>query len=271
MPPKTFICNCKSQGCADAERKSVVTGQIVKGRILSDAEYREHWRVENAEKRSGQRPPQVASNGSRSSLSPHPSLTPCSPLPATSDEVLNHDGCNTLLTRSVSTLPAARSPMEGSPSTDPTDQRHDLTVEQESRVMQLIRNCRLDFHSLQCADISCDGLVFQNAAESPPPPPLRCDIPSNLQFIEYEETMLGLLDVIEKINTGTDEQCRIAKKNIFSSVEDEILRLCGLKLHAWKAQAKSQSPAITCPAPQSGPFREIDTGTRLVGCLTITC
>lgn len=54
--------------------------------------------------------------------------------------------------------------------------------------------------------------------------------------------MLGLLDRIEKIDAGADQQCRIAKKNIFSSVEDEILRLRGLKLHAWTVQENLQPP-----------------------------
>lgn len=137
--------------------------------------------------------------------------------------------------------------------------------------MQLIMDCRFDFHSWQHADISCDGLVFEEFAmlePSPHPPPLRVDILSNMQIIEYEEIMLGLLDRIEKINIRADEHCQehcgIARQNIFSSVEDEIHRLRGLKLHACKVRAKST--AIALPAPQSGPFREIDTasGTQLV-------
>lgn len=155
--------------------------------------------------------------------------------------------------------------MEGGLSTDLTKQRDKLTVEQENHVIQLIGDCRFDFHSLLRADISCDGLVFETAMSDPSShPPLRRDILSNMQFIVYEETMLGLLDRIEKINTGANEHCRIAKQNIFSSVEDEIHRLRGLKLHAWKFQEKSTEIAL--PAPQSGPFREIDTGMRLVDC-----
>lgn len=165
MPPKAFICHCKSQGCADAERKSKVTGQMVKGRILGDMEYREHRRYELASERSGSGPLRVASNSSESNLSPHPSTTPCSLTPATSGSVLHRDGDSTLPTRFVTTLPVAPSPMEGNSLTDPTNQRHGPTVEQESRVMQLIGDCRFDFHSLQRADISCDGLVFETAAE----------------------------------------------------------------------------------------------------------
>ena len=136
--------------------------------------------------------------------------------------------------------------------------------------MQLIIDCRFDFHSWQRTDISCDGLVFDSEAtamlDHSSHPPLRVDTLSNMHFIEYEEVMLGLLDRIDKIHTGADEHCRLTKQNLFSSVEDEIHRLRGLKLHAWKVQANST--AIVLPAPQSGPFREIDTGTRFVTVLT---
>ena len=89
-------------------------------------------------------------------------------------------------------------------------------------------------------------------------PPLRVDVFSNMQFVEYEEMMLGLLDRIEKINIGADERCHLEKRNVFTSVEDEIHRLRGLKLHAWKVQ--SRDTESTLPPPTTGLFREIDTG-----------
>lgn len=72
--PKTQICLCRSHGCADAERKSTVTGQILKGRYLNDMAFREHQRYETASKRSGYGLPQVAYNSSN--LSPLPSSPP---------------------------------------------------------------------------------------------------------------------------------------------------------------------------------------------------
>jgi hypothetical protein len=72
--PKAQICLCRSHGCADAERKSTVTGQILKGRYLNDMEYRSHQRYEMASKRSSSVLPQVAINGS--DLSPLPSSPP---------------------------------------------------------------------------------------------------------------------------------------------------------------------------------------------------
>ena len=82
-------------------------------------------------------------------------------------------------------------------------------------------------------------------------------------FIEYEETMFNLLDRIEKIKTGDYQQCDIAKQNVFSSVEDELDRLQGLKIRAWRTQAMSTSASSNFPAPRSGSFREIDTCKRL--------
>jgi hypothetical protein len=127
--------------------------------------------------------------------------------------------------------------------------------------MQLIRDCRFDFHSWLRTDISFDGLVFEETVVSDQEahPPLRVDLNSNMQFVEYEEKMLSLLDRIEKVNTGADNDCFLEKQNLFSNVEEEIHRLRGLKLHAWKVQARSTEIAL--PPPQSGPFREIDTGT----------
>lgn len=133
-------------------------------------------------------------------------------------------------------------------------------VTQEDRVMQAIEECRFDFQSWQRADISGDELTFEGTPTHEPPPhlPLRVDALSNMRFIEYEEVMFNLLDRIEKIKTGDYQQCDIAKRNVFSSVEDELDRLRGLKLCAWRRQAESASSVF--PAPRSGPFREIDTG-----------
>jgi hypothetical protein len=98
---------------------------------------------------------------------------------------------------------------------------------QEDRIMQAIEGCHFDFQSWQCADISSDELIFEETPSLEPPPhlPLRVDVLSNVGFIEYEETMFNLLDRIEKIKTGDYQQCDIAKRNIFSSVEDELHRL----------------------------------------------
>ena len=321
MAPRVQICHCQSHGCADAEHKSTVTGQILKGRYLGDGEYRSHQRHERAKKHSSPGSSQVASTGpdlpppplsppsslrpsifesesalhratvsraplSDTSIASQPpstyALSPDNPLeqtyPQRSLELvttealipsLSVDGYSPLpihpVTKSVSR--PAQNPMEVRRLTGPTNQKDELAVAQGARIMQLIIDCRFDFHLWQRSDISCDGLAFEETAVLEPSsiPRLRVDILSNVQFIEYEETMLSLLDRIEKINTGADEQCRMAKHNVFSSIEDELHRLRGLKLHAWKVQVKSTTIAL--PAPQSGPFREIDTGTQLVECL----
>lgn len=316
MPPKARICLCRSQGCADAERKSKITGQTLKGKYLSDEEYHSHQRQEKASKHSGSGPPQIASNSSEGSTLPSspPRSEPPTPIilesssnciatsvvpspgmeslsqlrsPNLNALPLNNSSLvairtqlqqpseeqqgpirsldsHPLQTCSATHLQGARSSVEG-----PTNQRGGRGVAHwQTHAMRSIVDCRFDFHSWLRADISCDGLVFEETTTLEPSPhlPLGVDILSNMQFIEYEETMLGLLDRIEKINTGADEQCGIAKQNLFSSIEDEIHRLQGLKLHAWKVQVKSA--AITLPAPQSGPFREINTGTHVVFILT---
>jgi hypothetical protein len=140
---------------------------------------------------------------------------------------------------------------------NPTSQRK---VTQEYRILQAIEDCRFNFQSWQRADISGDELIFEETSAHEPPPhlPLRVDVLSNMWFIEYEEMMFNLLDRIEKIKTGDYQQCDIAKQNVFSCVEDELDRLRGLKLSAWKRQA--ESTASVFPAPRSGAFREIDTG-----------
>ena len=313
MTPRVQICHCQSYGCANAERKSTITGQILKGRYLSDGEYRTHQRHEMARKRSRRETSQVASNGSDqpppplalcrlppsifesesvqhravvstahlpdTSIASQPdALSPEHPLkkmcPQRPSELVKEtlrasqraNGHTPLPIRPVTNLEPrpTQNPLDVRLSTAPTNQKNELAVSQEARTMQIILDCRFDFHSWQRDDISCDGLVFGETAVSEPSshPPLRVDILSNMRFIEYEENMLSLLDRIEKINTGADEQCRTAKHNVFSSVEDELHRLREMKLYSWKLQLKSAN-TVVLPAPQSGPFREIDTGTQL--------
>ena len=77
MAPRVQLCHCQSYGCADAEHKSTVTGQILKGRYLGDGEYRSHQRHERAKKRSNPGSSQVASTGPDL---PPPPLSPPSSL-----------------------------------------------------------------------------------------------------------------------------------------------------------------------------------------------
>lgn len=303
MPPKPRICHCRSQGCADAERKGTLTDQILKGRYLSEMEYRSHQRQEKASIRSGSGPLQVESNGSVLSPLPPSPLCSESPTPNILKSVSNHavhmatpvmlqvspavspqtetlyqslspNLKHPLPTCSVTKPQSVESPIEGNLLADPINHpdREPHQGVAQSHIMQLILDCRFDFHSWLRSDISSDGLIFEETAILEPTlstrhPPLRMDVISNVQFIEYEEIMLGLLDRIEKINTGADKDSGIAKRNLFSSIEDEIHRVRGLKLQAWKVQVKST--VITLPAPQSGPFREIDTGTQVV-CILIS-
>jgi hypothetical protein len=150
--------------------------------------------------------------------------------------------------------------VQGDPSAETPASQRGLT--QEDRIMRAIEGCRFDFQSWQRADISSDELIFEETPSLEPPPhlPLRVDVLSNVGFIEYEETMFNLLDRIEKIKTGDYQQCDIAKRNIFSSVEDELHRLRGVKVHSWKRQAASASSVF--PALRTGPFREIETCER---------
>jgi len=126
--------------------------------------------------------------------------------------------------------------------------------------MQAIESCRLDFQLWQRADIACDGLVFEEPSSGDPPPrlSLRVDIMSNSHIIGYKTVLFNLLDRVKKIKTGGLEECEVAILNVSSSIEDELDRLRGLKLHAWKRT----DDAKYCAAPCLGPFREIDTGTQ---------
>ena len=135
---------------------------------------------------------------------------------------------------------------------------------QENQIMQAVESCRLDFQSWQRADIGCDELVFEELSGGDPPPhlPLRVDIMSNSRFIEYETVMFNLLDQVEKIKTGGRKECEVAKLNVSSSIEDELDRLRGLKLHAWKRI----NDAFDFATPHVGSFREIDTGMQRMLC-----
>lgn len=292
--PQAKVCLCKSYGCVDEVRPSRITGQILKGRYLTDTEYRSHQREETSLRLSGRRDPLpqqqvMPSDSSQSPPSAAPSfppqtfhhtslivdaapmaqqgpLQPCCDSPLlTQPQGEDQDGLDLVQPSAdgharhsaVANQSLAQGRDEGNPSTEtPTSQRG---VTQEGRIMRSIENCRLDFHSWQRNNISSDELVFEETPALHPPPrlPLRVDMLANTKFIEYEELMFNLLDRIEKIKTQDYEHCDIAKRNIFSSVEDELHRLRGLKEYAWKRQAASASSLF--PAPRSGPFREIET------------
>jgi hypothetical protein len=153
---------------------------------------------------------------------------------------------------------------EGSCPSNPADQCIALTNKQENQIIGAIESYRLDFQSWHSVDIGCEELIFEDISSGDPPPHLllRVDIMSNSHFIEYEMVMFNLLDRVEKIKTGSRKECEVAKWNVSSSIEDELDRLQGLKLHAWK----SINDSFDCVAPHSGPFREIDTGTKRMLC-----
>ena len=260
MPPaqsKSTLCLCKSHGCADADHISTITGQALKGRYLGYTEFRAHQQDDNNARRSkrnpqlgdasienhsGPEPEQLIPLSSLSTFSP--TLTPPKPTPVDIDADIP---------------PGSAAGVELCPS-NPADQLTALTNEQEYRIMQAIKSCRLDFQSWQRADIACDGLVFEEPSSGDPPPrlSLRVDIMSNSHVIGYEMVLFNLLDRVKKIKTGGLEECEVAILNVSSSIEDELDRLRGLKLHAWKRT----DDAKYCTAPRSGPFREIDTGMQ---------
>lgn len=259
MPPKVQLCLCKSHGCADTDRMSGATGQVLKGRYLGAMEFRAHQRDEKSAKRSACNPTLGAVENT-SNLKPatfppsspsHPSNTPpihalCHHPAALAAEQSHDEGnpCN----------PAFAGQMNASTTADT----------QEHYIMQAIESCRLAFQLWQCANIPCDELVFDEIPsreqQCHPNPPLRVDIMSNTQFIEYETRMFSLLDQIDKIKTGDHKECHVAKKNVLSSVEDEVHRLQGLKLHAWKNRAMDGSSDPTVPVSYLGSLK-INTGT----------
>lgn len=297
MPPRVRaqLCNCTVHGCANADRTSnIITGRVLKGRYLSDMEFRAHQRDEKSARRSARNPllgpTEDLSGTAHAMIHPLPSPDPpaisepktgsTQQLPLSEEAVLDSISPNTLpLQMPLDALREDSGP-ENSPSyatshysVDQTSpQSHDKggpaagqgntpTNTLPRRIMQAIESCRLDFQSLQRADIPCDELVFEETIgkEEPQPRiPLRVDIMSNAEFIEYEAVMFTLLDRIDKIETGAYDDCKVARQNVLSSIEDEIDRLRGIKLHVWNSQS-TNGPSGSA-VPLSGPFREIDTG-----------
>jgi len=254
MPPtqsKSTLCLCKTHGCADADRRSTITGQTLKGRYLGFTEFRTHQQDENNAKRS-EHNPQLGQLVTPSSLPPSsPTLAPPKPNPINIDAGI--------LPGPTADVEYQRIHDEDSFPSNSADQPSAPTNEQENQIMQAIQSCRLDFQSWQRADIGWDELKFEELPSGGPSshlPPLRVDIMSNSCFIEYETVMFNLLDQVEKIKTGGRKECEVTKLNVFSSIEDELDHLQGLKLHAWKRI----NDTFDTTAPSSGPFREIDTG-----------
>lgn len=265
MPPtpsKSPLCLCKTHGCADADRISNITGQTLKGRYLGYTEFRAHQRDENNAKRSERNPrlgdagvgnSSVLGAGQHIPLSLPSPISPPRPTPVDSDAVIPPG-------------PIINAEDRRDGDEDSADQPTAPNNKQENRIMQAIETCRLDFQSRQRADIACDDLVFEEPTNGDPPShlSLRVDIMSNSCFIEYETVMFNLLDRVEKIKTGGLKECTVAKLNVSSSIEDELDRLQGLKLHSWMRIKE----AFDCVAPRSGPFKEIDTGTQRMICPT---
>ena len=274
MPPtqsKSTLCLCKTHGCADADRTSTITGQTLKGRYLGFTEFRAHQRDENSAKRSERNRRQSGD----ASVEPHcsletgqlitsSSLSPISPTLAPPESIPGDIDTDVLPGPTADVEGHRRDEDEGSCPSNPADQCTAPTNKQENQIMRAIESCRLDFQSWQRVNIGCEELVFEDISggDLPPHLPLRVDIMSNSHFIEYETVMFNLLDRVEKIKTGGRKECEVAKRNVSSSIEDELDRLRGLKLHAWKRI----NDAFDCAAPHSGPFREIDTGTKRMLC-----
>ena len=295
MPPKVLLCLCKSHGCADTDRTSGITGQVLKGRYLGATEFRAHQRDDKSAKRSTCNVPlgiMESSSGavaftsqhvapfseSKPGSSGHPSTINSLPTPLihahTSDTtdmpVSNADGlqqpaCQAEPTNNdISCEISPHRPLvsesladtEGLPSdaTSDTQERHNM------QIMRAIESCRLAFQSWQSVDISCEKLIFEEGSEGDPQPhlPLRTDIMSNMPFIEYETVMFNLLDQIEKVKTGEHKECQVARQNVLSSIEDEIDRLQGMKLHVWRGQADCDG--ATNISSSLGPLK-VNTGT----------
>ncbi len=308
MPPRVQICLCRAHGCADADRTSTITGRVLKGKCLSDMEFRAHQRDEKSAKRSARNPFLGPTEDGPSTVHPitHPLPSPGSPAVTVVSELEadtspNREpvpiSCDTLPHQPSDTSPEVLCPddtryssSKHAPDLDSVGQpslsvarNHDegnlnpcprraagqcnasrSTDPLPCHVMQAIESCRLDFQSWQRADIPCDELVFEETTAEEPLPhiPLRVDITSNTEFIEYEAVMFALLDRIDRIVCGGCGDCEVARQNVFSSVEDEIDRLRGMKLHIWKSRATDGS--FGSAVPRSGPFREIDTGMEYI-------
>jgi hypothetical protein len=308
MPPRirAQVCLCKAHGCANEDRTSSITGLVLKGRILSDMEFRAHQRDEKSVRRSARNPllgptedgsgtahpithsESLPSPGSLAVSRPESAAPQCPPFSREPFRTPSGISCDTpphqpshastedLDHENPSSDHATSQSSVDQPSTQDHDKGNDgarkaaghwqgdpSTNTIPRRISQAIESCRLDFQSWQRADIPCDELVFEETTgEEEPPPhiPLRVDIMSNTEFIEYEAVMFALLDRIDKIKTRGNEDCEVAKRNVLSSVEDEIDRLRGIKIHVWKSRAANGSQGSSIP--RSGPFREIDTGTK---------
>lgn len=322
MPPRvrSQVCHCKAHGCANEDRISNITGRPLKGRILSDMEFRAHQRDEKSARRSARNPflgptptpedgseaahpitysESLPSSGTlmasrRESGSPQcppfsiehvrtssgiscetPPLTPPVHQPShASTEELDHENPRNpsqdyhpshYSVDQPSTQNKGKGYHYGAHTAEGQGnaQENASTDAIPQRIMQAIESCRLDFQSRQRANIPCDELVFEETTgEEEPPPhiPLRVDIMSNTEFIEYEAVMFALLDRIDNIKTRGHQDCEVARRNIFSSVEDEIDRLRGIKLHVWKSRGTNGS--LGSSVPDSGPLREIDTSTE---------
>jgi hypothetical protein len=264
MPPKTRLCLCGSHGCADVDRISTLTGEVLKGRYLGQSEFYAHQRDEKNAKRSKHHdhiPPssvESPSNTGQSIHTPSPSLG-SPPLPAAHNSAV----AGTY----YGVLPGPLANVEGQQPTyddegdcprmpNSTAQTDATTSTPDHTIMQAIERCRLDLQLRQRADISCDQLVFEETSTGEPRPHL-VDGMSNTQFLGYEATMLGLLGQVDQINTGGHEEYEVAKQNVSSRIKDELDRLRTLKHLAWKNRM-----AGFFGTTSSSPFRVVDTGTQ---------
>lgn len=272
MPPKVRVCLCRSHSCMDEVCHSQVVGQYLKGRYLSDTKFQSHQWDEIGFSLSGQSEtlPRWQLIPSESSQTLPSTAPPFATFSRVSDASFSCPSLTEkLFGQDQDWLDWIQPSVDGhTPNFAAAKQGHILgnhsaetpTIQrgftQEDCIMQAIEGCHFDFQSSQHADISSDELIFEETPTLKPPPhlTLRRDALSNMGFIEYEEMMFNLLDIIEKIKTGGNQQCDITKQNIFSSVKDELHRLWGLKEHSWKTQAMSASSVF--PAWQMGPFRE---------------
>ena len=117
---KVHVCLCTSHGCADAERKSKVTGQILKGTYLGELEYRSHQRHEKALKlaASGSGSPceQTSLSCSSKPSIPEPLLNSIVPQPST--EILCQLPSTDVLSESLDQTSPAAPATQPQPSVD---------------------------------------------------------------------------------------------------------------------------------------------------------
>ena len=305
MPPKAQLCLCKSHGCADTDRMSGITGQVLKGRYLGATEFRAHQRDEKSARRSAcNLPLGIVENSSGTLGSGYPIHVLSTPLihahtsdthtsdthtsdthtsdthtsdthtsdthtsyttdmPVSNSDALQQPVCQAEPTNDdISCEISPHRPSVSEPPTEglPSDAMPDAQEHHIMRIMQAIESCRLAFRSWQRVEISCEKLIFEEGSggDPQPHPPLRPDIMSNTPFIEYETVMFSLLDQIEKVKAGDYKECQVARQNVLSSIEDEIDRLRGVKLHVWRGQANRDGATNISSSVQ--PLK-IDTGT----------